>query len=393
MPTRPTSSEPVRAPSRVFTRVAVTALWTFISVTVIVLTAIGQSIKTGQLDFVARIIWDAGWIGWAPLTFLVLRLTRRYPIESQRRAATVLRLALIGLGVVALQMVLDWLCITALGKLLRNEPPALRTFLFLGVYKSHLYYGVYWMIVGAAHALEYHRRFRESELVSSQLETRLAHAHLDRLKAQLHPHFLFNAHNTIVSLIAKKENEVAIQMLTRLSDLLRISLTRSAQQCVTVREELETLGLYLDIQRERFRDRLTIDVIASAEVDDAEIPHLLLQPLVENAFRHGLENVSEDARLEVSVTREGNELMCRVRDNGPGLDDGHPTAAGARTPGPAGAASTGNGIGLANTQERLRQLYGPAQSLALAAAPGGGCTVTLRFPFRVHSAPRTSSVR
>src|SRR5690606_3073765 len=117
---------------------------------------------------------------------------------------------------------------------------------------------VYWMIVGVAHAIDYHRRFRETELIASQLATKLATAELDRLKSQLQPHFLFNAHHAIVSLMLKRENDAAIRMLTRLSDLLRISLSRAGQQFVTVREELETLRLYLEIQRERFRDRLTI---------------------------------------------------------------------------------------------------------------------------------------
>jgi LytS/YehU family sensor histidine kinase len=188
----------------------------------------------------------------------------------------------------------------------------------------------------------------------------------------LQPHFLFNTHNTIVALILKQENDAAIRMLTRLSDLLRISLSLSGQQVVTVREELQTLSLYLDIQRERFRDRLTVDVDAPDHVLDAEIPHLLLQPLVENALLHGLENVTENARLTISVRREGEELSCTVYDNGAGFSLGRATE----------DSGNGRGMGLANTRERLQQLYGLRQSLAITSTPGRGCRVALRLPLR-----------
>jgi uncharacterized protein YjbI with pentapeptide repeats/two-component sensor histidine kinase len=252
--------------------------------------------------------------------------------------------------------------------------------LYIVVFKAHIYYGVYWMIVGAAHAVEYHRRYRETEWISSQLEAKLANAELDRLKAQLQPHFLFNAHHAIVALMLKRDNDAAIRMLTRLSDLLRISLARSGQQYVTLREELETLRLYLDIQHERFRDRLTINLDAPPELEAAEFPHLLLQPLVENALHHGLEDVTENARLEVAVSRDADVLICTVRDNGVGFGaDGEAS----------GSAGNGNGkgIGLVNPRDRLQQLYGAEQSLMIASTPGGGCAVTVRIPYRAPATP------
>src|SRR5687768_6306669 len=164
------------------------------------------------------------------------------------------------------------------------------------------------MIVGAAHAYEYHARYLNGQVTSSQLETKLANAQLSLLKVQLQPHFLFNAHNAIVGLMLKPDNEGAIRMLTKLSDLLRISLSRANQQLVSLHDEMETLGLYLDIQRERFRDRLTILLEIPADLEDAELPHLILQPLVENALQHGLENVTEDGQLEIRAWREGATL-------------------------------------------------------------------------------------
>lgn len=351
------------------------AFWTFVAAAVITMTAIGVGMKSGRTDVQERIIWDIGWIGWAPLTLVVLGFCRRYPVDRQRRISTIARLSVVGLGIVALQILFDFGCITLLGMALRGTPVTYKFLLYISVYKAHIYYGVYWMIVGAAHALEFHRRFRESELTSSQLEAKLATAELDRLKAQLQPHFLFNTHNTIVSLMLKNENKAAIRMLSRLSDLLRISLSRSGRKVVTVREEMETLDMYLEIQRERFRDRLTIHISVPPEVAEAEIPHLILQPLVENALIHGLEDVSENAVLTIDLAREGSALICRVGDNGVGFT----------VPTDHDGSVKEAGIGLSITRDRLRQLYGSSQALLVTSAAGHGCVATLHLPFRLYS--------
>lgn len=350
-------------------RLAIVALWIGFTISAILLTWVATRVKTGAWDLVNQVIWESGWIGWAPMSLLALALCRRFPLDRRRLSASAARLAGLGIGVVFLQLSFEFSVNTTLGMWLRDYPFDWSRFLLISAYKSHAYYAVYWMIVGAAHAVEYHRRYRASELISSQLEARLANAELDRLKTQLQPHFLFNAHHTIVSLMLKQENDAAIRMLTRLSDLLRKSLSRSGQQFVTLREELDTLRLYLEIQRERFRDRLAIAIDAPPELLDAQVPHLLLQPLVENAFRHGLEDVSENGRLEIAASRDGDALVCVVRDNGAGFDAG------------ANGGSGAGGIGLANTRERLQQLYGARQSLAIRSPAGGGCEVAIRVPY------------
>jgi sensor histidine kinase YesM len=352
---------------------AVFGLWAFVAAAVIAMTTLSISLKSGTVDLLERVIWDIGWLGWAPLTFLILKICQKHPIDRQRKLPTIVRLAVYGVGVVMLQVLIDFTCNTILGALLRNVPFTWKHLLFIAVYKGHIYYGVYWMIVGAAHAMEFHRRYRESELVSSQLETKLANAELDRLKTQLQPHFLFNTHNTIVSLMLKEETQAAIRMLTRLSDLLRITLSRSGQQLVPLREELETLRLYLEIQRERFRDRLSIAINVPADLEEAEVPHLLLQPLVENALQHGLEDVTENGRLDVIVLRDGTSLVLTVRDNGVGFHD---------RKGTGGKNREGKGIGLKNTRERLQQFYGSRQQLSIQRPPEGGCAVTVRIPYQ-----------
>jgi len=359
-------------------RITVVSVWAFVASASIAMTTLGILMKSGKTNLLERMVWDIGWLGWAPLTYVVLRLCRDFPVDRQRRWLTLSRLALFGVGVVALQVLFDFAVVMTLSRWLLHIPFTWRYLLYVVVYKVHIYYGVYWMIVGAAHAIEFHRRYRETELISSQLEAKLANAELARLKAQLQPHFLFNTHNTIVALMLKNENEAAIRMVTRLSDLLRLSLSRSGQQVVTVREELEALRLYLEIQRERFRDRLAVDVAVTEDAQDAEIPHLLLQPIVENALLHGLEGVTENARLKIQISAREGRLVCEVRDNGGGF-----TPEAATDP-----DSVASGIGLSNTRERLQQLYGAEQSLVIASAPGGGCAVTIRVPLRVRAAPR-----
>jgi two-component system, LytTR family, sensor kinase len=356
---------------------AVFVLWAFVAAAVIGMTAVALSLKSGAVDLLERTIWDIGWIGWAPLTYLVLALCRRHPIDRQRKLPTVLRLALYGLGVVALQILFDFLCINILGHVFRDTPLSWQYLIYITAYKAHIYYGVYWMIVGAAHAYEFHARYLRSQVISSQLETKLANAELSLLKGQLQPHFLFNTHNSIMALMLKQDNAAAIRMLTRLSDLLRISLSHSRRQVVGLREELATLRLYLDIQHERFRDRLTIELDVPDELHDAGVPHLLLQPLVENSLAHGLADVTENGRLEVRARRDANMLELTVRDNGAGFDGA--SSAGRGKP-------TGGGVGLSNTQERLQQLYGDAQSLEIRSTPGQGCTVTIRLPYRPAAA-------
>ena len=370
-PTSPTLSQPalrVASPSRL----AVFALWAFIAAAVITMTGVGIALKSGRLDLLERTIWDIGWIGWAPLTYLILALCRRHPIDRQRKIPTVLRLAAFGVGIVLIQIAFDLVCISVLNYLLRDVPFTWRTLLYIAVYKAHIYYGVYWMIVGAAHAYEFHARYLTSQVVASQLEAKLATAELSILKGQLQPHFLFNTHNSIVALMMKQENAAAIRMLTRLSDLLRISLSHSRRQIVELCEELATLRLYLDIQHERFRERLTIEVDVPEDLHDAAVPHLLLQPLVENALSHGLGDVTENGRLEVSARRETDCLVLTVRDNGAGF--GCTTLS-------AHSAAVSGGVGLTNTRERLQQLYGDAQSLTIESSPGQGCTVIARLPF------------
>jgi sensor histidine kinase YesM len=236
----------------------------------------------------------------------------------------------------------------------------------------------YWFILGAYYMRQYWRRLRERErqaaqlaLKASRLETSLTRAHLEALRMQLNPHFLFNTLNAISVLAMKGEKQAVVRTLTLLSDLLRVSL-ESSEQVVALREEIALLERYLEIEQTRFRDRLTVDFDLQPDALDAEVPTLVLQPLVENAIRHGISRTPGPGRVHISASVADGRLRLTVRDTGPGLQDEAETA--------------GSGIGLANTRARLEQLYGGDYLMQLENAVGGGAQVAIELPFRASIA-------
>jgi two-component sensor histidine kinase len=224
-------------------------------------------------------------------------------------------------------------------------------------------------IVGATWALSYSRLSRERELRASQVKTRLLSARLEALKMQLHPHFLFNTLNSILPLVFR-DRDAASRTVVRLSDLLRMSLQNEGSDLIPLRKELELLQVYLEIQETRFQDRLTVRLDVEAGIADALVPNLILQPLVENAIKHGIAAKPGSGRIEIQARREGlDRLRLLVRDDGPG-----PGAAPPRPPDAVG------GVGLRNTRDRLELLYPDRHEFDFRGAPGRGCEVSLTFP-------------
>jgi len=230
----------------------------------------------------------------------------------------------------------------------------------------------YWALVALSHAADHYRKYRERELTASQLKAQLADAQLSALKMQLHPHFLFNTLNAIAVLVRKSSNREAINMLNKLSALLRHSLENFDTQEVSLKDELAFLNLYLDIEQVRFNDRLEVQMEVERDTLGAQVPSLILQPLVENAIQHGIGKRSAAGILKISARRKNGTLRLQVRDDGPGLSVNSGKPMGSR-------------IGITNTRARLRQLYGEAQTFELCNARGGGAVATLSIPFRVQS--------
>jgi len=228
-------------------------------------------------------------------------------------------------------------------------------------------------IVVVAYTVSSYQRLREREFRTSQLEVQLAKAHLESLKNQLRPHFLFNTMHSISSLM-HTDVGAADKMMCRLSDLLRMSLEDVALQMTTLSRELEFVAGYLEIEKLRFEERLNVQLDIASDTYDAEVPHFILQPLVENAVRHGIAKQAGRGELRIQATHDGRNLLLRITDNGPGLM------------GSDVSASTSS-LGLRSTRERLETLYGANQAFSIRGLEQGGVEASVQIPFRVEARP------
>lgn len=224
------------------------------------------------------------------------------------------------------------------------------------------------LIIATEYAVEYYRRYEKSLVQAANLEAQLAQAQLQALRMQLDPHFLFNSLHAISAMVHDDPDGAEI-MIARLSDLLRLSLDNSGIQEVPLRQELKYLDLYLEIERTRFADRLTVGFDIDPSTIDALVPNFILQPLVENAIRHGVGNRTAEGRVGIRSEVRNGSLVLRVTDNGPGLS-------------PERGNGTRVGVGLATTRARLERLYGNAQSVVLENLRSGGLEACILFPYR-----------
>jgi LytS/YehU family sensor histidine kinase len=225
---------------------------------------------------------------------------------------------------------------------------------------------LYWVIVFVHNAGYYHKRYELSAARAADLNAQLAQAQLQSLKMQLHPHFLFNTLHSISELI-HADPSAAERMVVALSQLLRRSLANSAEIEVPLERELEVTGLYLDIEKMRFDVRLSVELRVADETKDALVPNLILQPLVENAIKHGISRRPGPGHIVVEALKNGGLLVITIRDNGAGFDKQKRPIV--------------EGVGLTTTRARLEKLYGAGQSFHFVLRPGGTEAV-IRLPFR-----------
>jgi sensor histidine kinase YesM len=226
----------------------------------------------------------------------------------------------------------------------------------------------YWGVIAFGYSFEIYRKYKSEELKAAQLETRLIETELKALRQQMHPHFLFNTMNTIAVLVREGRNDDAVTLLARLSSLLRMSLDNTGVPEVTLQQELDFLGHYIEIQKARFSDRLNVRLAIAPEALRARIPNLVLQPIVENAILHGIAPKMEPGHVDIRAEVDGDSLRLEVRDDGAGIAHGR--------------APAREGIGLANTRERLAKLYGARSRLTLQSEAGRGVSVEIVLPFR-----------
>jgi signal transduction histidine kinase len=320
------------------------------------------------------------WYSWAVVAPGILWMARRYRFGRQ----TWLKAAAFHLLGVLVFTGLHVVLFTTAGSVIRaqlSDMPAtswwihFRDRFFLNFDWEMM---TYWALIGLSHALDYHRESQERELTAAQLQTQLAEAQLEALQRQLHPHFLFNTLNTISALM-HRDPQAADEMLVRLSDLLRLTLDRVGTQQVSLKDEIDFLRKYLEIEETRFGDRLQVNIDVESVVLDAQVPNLVLQPLVENALRHGIAPRVGGGSVHISARQAGEALTLTVRDNGVGLS-------------PDKLNALHSGVGLSNTRSRLENLYGERHRFEFNTPPGGGLVVTIVIPFVREAGDRMESV-
>jgi signal transduction histidine kinase len=311
--------------------------------------------------------WKAmEWYAWALLAPGIFRVCARFDFATKAGRTGVVHLAF---G--ALTSLLHC-CVLTTGA--RIEAQMLNTglswtALFEFIFANHFHEDMltYAAIVSVWYALDHYHRFRDRERRAAELEARLAQARLQALKMQLHPHFLFNTLNGITALIYENP-KAAHRMLARLSELLRRTLEDDGVQEVTLRSELEFIRGYLELEQIRFGDRLLVELDIAPDTLDAAVPNLILQPILENAIRHGIAPFSKPGRIWIHAHKDSGTLHLRVQDNGPGLPESN-------------GASARLGVGLTNTRARLRGLYGESQQVKIENRENGGLTVEIAIPF------------
>jgi two-component system LytT family sensor kinase len=321
---------------------------------------------SGSIDWVQVIFRGGLWVFFGVCTPLPYFLARRFPLKRERLGRTLL---IHSAG--ALLLCIAWTTLSVLLTLLISQRMAQEpvskyyfTWIFINLPWSVF---LYFTLLGSLFAFAYYGEMRERESQQDRLAAQLAEARLSALRMQLNPHFLFNSLNAITVLVRDHQDEQASRMLELVSGILRQVLQSERRQEVTLDEELRFIEKYLAIEQVRFSDRLQVTWLIEDVVRNALVPEFILQPLVENAIRHGVAKLSENGKVQVAARRSNDSLVLSVRDNGPGYQP-----------------ASGDGVGLANTMARLKTLFGEAGELQAHNSEDGGAIVTVTFPLKIE---------
>src|SRR5256886_6515784 len=307
---------------------------------------------------------------WGVFSHVIFRFSRRFRVDFRRLESKNLAVQLP--AVVLFAFVHETLLLAILWSMRARGAGELVS--IRGYYARHFGYGFYIdliiasLIVIGGHALLYYDDFRTSELQQSSLKAQLAQAQLRALKMQVHPHFLFNTLHSISSLVLEDPPK-ANSMIARLGDFLRLTLDHADHELVTLKEETEFLRAYLDIEQVRFGDRLKVTFEMEPMTLSAQVPHLILQPVVENAIQHAVAPRTAQSHIDIKAQRLDGLLKLEVKDNGPGIAS-------------KGDLLEPRGVGLNNVRARLHQVYGSDFQFELTNGAEGGLTVTMEIPFR-----------
>jgi signal transduction histidine kinase len=356
--------------SRLTEVVIIIVVWLVLSV-IIAAQRYADSAQLGlHASFQVFLVWSlAIWSYWAVVSPVIFRLGRRFPLDKQHRFSSVAMHFLFAFAFgLAHLAIFAWA-----GTLFAPPHPGQKLNFqseFSGSVRLLLYLELifYWSILMAGTARDSYRKYAEHELAAKELETKLGQAQMQALKMQIQPHFLFNALNTIAMLIRNRENDQAVQMVAGLGDLLRWSLNDNSAQEVTLSSELDFIGRYLAIEQFRFPDRLRVEIDVPKDLLTASVPNLILQPLVENAIRHGIAKSSTGGRLHISAKQQNGWLELSVQDDGPGIPSGW-------------ALDQQQGIGLENTRSRLEKLFHNQYEFIVQNAAPTGAQALIKIPY------------
>lgn len=327
-------------------------------------------LDTHYYPFAGILLWElAGWYLWAALIPLISFLVKRYPFDRNRWFYS-LPVHVVATVLVSIVHLIFHLLIASVllgDPVFRGETDFRDFFRYQFLPRLPIRFLTYIIIVIVLHAVDFYRRYRAEEKKRTDVELLLTQAKLNALKMQLHPHFLFNTLNTISEMVHKNARD-AEKMIVRLGEFLRLTLDSSRTQEVTLAEELKFLLCYLEIEQVRLQDRLKVEFYVEPQAMNLHVPNLILQPIVENAVKHGIGSKTDEGRIEIRARVRDGRLEVEIKDNGPGL---------------AGAVlASKNGVGVSNVKARLEQLYGNQAKFELRNAPEGGLIVSLNLPIR-----------
>ena len=336
-------------------------------------TAFGRPVSWGQ-----ALYWALGdWYEWAILSPLIFWVSRRFSFERNRWRKSLGIHFVAGVILSVVHLLLCGMAEQLQAVVEGNRITFGTSFQRLFTNRFHFNLAVYGLIVCAWHAWDYYRKYREREAHAAQLAGRLAQAQLQALRMQLNPHFLFNTLHAVSSLMLT-DVVAANRMIARLGEFLRSTLENTDQQEVPLKEELDFLRRYLEIEEIRFGERLAVRMKVEPGTLDAMVPNLILQPLVENAIRYAIEPNEGPGEIEISASKNNGEVILQVSDSGAGNGrEGRSK--------PDDSEVMREGIGLSNTRQRLRQLYGENQKLELKRLDSGGLQLLISVPFRAKT--------
>jgi two-component system LytT family sensor kinase len=314
------------------------------------------------------LIWQSAfYLGWIPFTVLVWQATDRWDLARLGARRWLARHAVTFAGV----SVVHVLAVISAGMLLAPGPNERFVPAFTMQLRGRAYFEIiiYAGVAAVGYAMTLYRHRREREADAARLEAQLAAARLDALRGQLHPHFLFNSLHAISSLVRERRNDDAVRLISGMSDLLRSVLATEVHE-LPLRTEIDLVRRYVDIQQVRFSDRLTVDISTDPATLDLSVPPLLIQPLVENAIRHGMSPRTDRTTIRICTSLGPGHVLVTVADDGVGLPEGW-------------SIDKSQGTGLRNLRDRLNAMYGTGADLSVTSTDGGGVHASVRVP--VHA--------